>query len=260
VVGRDVEIVRLDLRVANVFAVRGERTILVDTGMAGMGKRILGGLGKLGVKAAEIGLIVITHIHPDHAGSAAELQETLGVKVAVPRLEAAWLRRGRTEGKPMPARPFGHLLKMMVKPGFPACEPDILLDEGQRLDQHGVEGRVLYTPGHSPGSLSFLFANGECIAGDLIAGGFVRQNRPDYSFFIDDREETHRSLKRLLDAAPQRLHFGHGQSADAASVRRRFAGALARVPRIEDEAPPRTGENRTSGNRRRGRGKTRARR
>lgn len=229
--GRDVEIIRLDLRVANVFAVRGERTILVDTAMSGMEDKVLDGLARLGVRAADIGLILITHVHPDHAGSAAELQKRLGVPVAAPKLEAAWLRRGRTEGQPMPARPFGNLLKMMVKPDFPACEPDILLDEGKRLDEFGVAGRVLYTPGHSPGSLSFLFDNGECIAGDLIAGGFVRQNKPDYSFFIDDREETHRSLARLLAQSPKRLSFGHGQSADAASVRRRFAGALAQVAR-----------------------------
>jgi glyoxylase-like metal-dependent hydrolase (beta-lactamase superfamily II) len=228
---RDAEIVRLDLRVANVYAVRGEHTILFDTAMAGMEDKILDGFAKQGVRADEIGLIAITHVHPDHAGSAAALKQRLGVPVAAPKLEAAWLRRGRTEGQPMPARPVGHLLKMMVKPEFPACEPDILLDEGKRLDEYGAAGRVLYTPGHSPGSLSFLFDNGECIAGDLIAGGFVRQNKPDYSFFIDDREETHRSLARLLGQSPQRLHFGHGQPADATSVRRRFAGALAEVAR-----------------------------
>lgn len=228
---RDVEIVRLDLRVANVYAVRGERTILFDTGVVGMGDKILDGFARLGVQAADIALIVLTHVHPDHVGSAAELKSRLGVPVAAPKLEEAWLRRGRTEGQPMPARPVGHLLKLMVKPAFPACEPDILLDEGRRLDDYGVEGRVLYTPGHSPGSLSFLFANGECIAGDLIAGGFVRENKPDYSFFIDDREETHRSLARLLGESPKRLHFGHGKPADAASVRRRFAAPLAEVAR-----------------------------
>jgi hydroxyacylglutathione hydrolase len=229
--GREVEIIQLDLRVANVFALRGEKTILVDTAMSGMGDKILAGLAKKGVKEDEIGLILITHVHPDHVGSAAELKKRLGVPVAAPKLEAAWLRRGKTEGQPMPARPFGNLLKLMVKPEFPACEPDILLDEGKRLDEYGVEGRVLYTPGHSPGSLTFLLADGQCIAGDLIAGGFVRQNKPDYSFFIDDREETHRSLARVLGESPTRLYFGHGQPADAASVRRRFAGALAQVAR-----------------------------
>lgn len=229
--GRDVEIIRVDLRAANIFAVRGEKTILIDTGIGGMEDKILDGLAKQGVESSEIAAILITHVHPDHAGSAAALKARLGVPVAAPRLEAAWLRRGRTEGRPMPARPFGHLLMRMVKPDFPACEPDILLDEGQGLDRYGVDGRVLYTPGHSPGSLSFLFANGECIAGDLLAGGFVRQNKPDYSFFIDDREETHRSIARLLRESVQRFHFGHGLPADATSVRRRFAGPLAQLGR-----------------------------
>jgi glyoxylase-like metal-dependent hydrolase (beta-lactamase superfamily II) len=228
-----VEVIRVDLRAANVFAVRGERTILFDTGMPGMEDQILNGLAKQGVQAADIGLIVITHVHPDHVGSVAALKERLGVPVAAPKLEADWLRQGRTEGQPIPARPFGHLIKLMVKPEFAACDPDILLDEGQRMDEYGAEGRVLHTPCHSPGSLSFLFANGECIAGDLVAGGFVRPNKPDYSFFIDDRDETHRSLARLLAESPHRLHFGHGNSADATSVRRRFAAPLSQLARTQ---------------------------
>lgn len=223
-------IVMLPFRSVNVYAVRGERTVLVDTGMVGMGDAILDGLARRGVRAEEIALIVLTHSHPDHAGSAAELKERLGVPVAIHHEEARWLRAGRPDGEPIAVRPFGHLLKPLAKPEFPACTPDILLEEGDFAD-HGLDARLLHTPGHSPGSLSLLFPGGDCIAGDLLAGGFVRENRPDYPFFLDDRATLHASIARLLAAGPRRLHFGHGLPADATSVRRRFAGPLARLAR-----------------------------
>ncbi len=228
---RDQTIIPLIFQSVNVYAVCGEKTILVDAGMPGMADAILGGLAKSGVQEKEISLILITHGHPDHIGSAAELQRRLGVPVAIHREEADWLRAGRTEGEPIPARPFGHLLKRMVKPDFPACEPDILLEEGQRLDEYGLEARLLRTPGHSPASLSFLFPNGDCIAGDVMAGGFVRENRPDYPFFLDDRAILHESIARLVAETTGRFYFGHGQPADATSVRRRFARPLAQLAR-----------------------------
>ena len=228
---REQTIVPLLFRSVNVYAVRGKRTVLVDTGTPGMADAILAGLAKLGVREEEIGLILLTHGHPDHAGSAAELKQRLGVPLAIHRDEAHWLRAGRSEGTPIPVRPLGYLLKPLVKPEFPACEPDILLEEGQRLDDYGLDARLLHTPGHSPGSLSFLFPNGDCIAGDVMAGGFVRENRPDYPFFLDDRAILHQSIARLVAEVPGRLYFGHGQPADAASVRRRFAGPLAQLVR-----------------------------
>ena len=228
---REQTIIPLMFRGVNVYAVRGEKTILVDAGTPGMADAILAGLAKLGVREEEIGLILITHGHPDHVGSAAELKKRLGVPLAIHRDEAGWLRGGRTEGTPIPVRPFGYLLKPLVKPELPACEPDILLEEGQRLDDYGLDARLLHTPGHSIGSLSFLFPNGDCIAGDVMAGGFVRENRPDYPFFLDDRAVLHESIARLVAETTGRFYFGHGQPADTASVRRRFAGPLAQLAR-----------------------------
>ena len=50
------------------------------------------------------------------------------------------------------------------------------------------------------------------------AGGFVRPNKPDYSFFIEDREETHRSIARLLAKAAGET--GVGAAADKAQAAR----------------------------------------
>lgn len=229
--GHDPVVIPIPFRSVNVFAVRGDQTILVDTGMVGMGDAILDGLARQGVRAEEIALILITHCHPDHAGSAADLQERLGVPVAIHHEEARWLRAGRPDGEPIPVRPFGFLLKPLVKPEFPACQPDVLLDAGQTLDDYGIDVRILHTPGHSPGSVSLHFGNGECIAGDVMAGGFVRENKPDYPFFLDDRATLHRSIADLLAAGPERVYFGHGLPADATSIRRRFAAPLAQLAR-----------------------------
>lgn len=232
--GRDQAIITLPFNSANVYAIRSARTVIVDTGLKGMGDAILAGLDKRGVRRDEIALILLTHAHPDHAGSAADLKERLGVPLAVHRAEAGWLRAGRPEGEPIPLRPFGRLLKAVVNPEFPACAPDLLLDEGDALDDYGLDVRLLHTPGHSPGSLSIVLPDGECLAGDLLAGGFVREDRPDYPFFVDDRATLDASIARLLTDTPRRLHFGHGRPASAASARRRFAALLARTGRSDE--------------------------
>ena len=90
------EIIPLGNRGVNVFALRGARTVLIDAGMPGMADAILTNLDKAGIRREDVSLILITHGHPDHVGSAADLKARLGVPIAIHREEASWLREGRT--------------------------------------------------------------------------------------------------------------------------------------------------------------------
>lgn len=232
----------------NYYVVRGrERSVLVDTGFPGKADAVLERLEKGGVDLGEISLILLTHGHPDHAGNAAELRRRLGVPVAIHALEAGWMRSGVCVIPPA-VRPFGRVIKATTKPEVLPFEPDVLLEEGATLDEYGVDGSVLHTPGHSPGSVSVLLAGGEAIAGDLMAGGFVLENRPGYMFLLEDVARARRSIEKLLSYEPSRLYFGHGRPASGASARRRFAadvdlgghggvrgGSLPSAERIERE-------------------------
>jgi hydroxyacylglutathione hydrolase len=178
-------------------------------------------LRKQGVNQEEIKLILLTHSHPDHAGNAAELRQRLGVPIGIHPLEADWVRSGHTI-IPTPIRPFGHIIKATTRSEVPPFEPDVLVTDGMNLDKYGVRGKILHTPGHSPGSISLLLTGGEAIVGDLMAGGLILKNRPNRMFLLEDIPLTHSSIQKLLSFNPSQLFFGHGQPANGESVRQRL--------------------------------------
>ncbi|MDA2807728.1 MBL fold metallo-hydrolase [Nocardiopsis suaedae] len=216
-------VVAVDLLQSTAYAVRGQRTVLVDAGPAGHEPRLLRGLARAGVDPAEVSLIVLTHCHPDHAGGAAELRRRLDVPVAVHAAEADWARNGTSVFYDA-LRPFGHVLRRTMRPTFPAFTPDIVLDGRTDLAHHGAPVTALHTPGHTPGSLSLLHhGEGDALVGDLLAGSMLRGDRPDAPFFAQSLTEIESSVRTVLAEGPRRLLFGHGHPASARSVRDRLA-------------------------------------
>jgi glyoxylase-like metal-dependent hydrolase (beta-lactamase superfamily II) len=87
-----------------------------------------------------------------------------------------------------------------------------LLSDGQELELAGEVIRVLHTPGHSPGSVTFV-VGGDQIVGDLILPGSVgRTDIPGASW-----EEIETSLRKVMPLwdASTRLYAGHGEPMSA---------------------------------------------
>jgi glyoxylase-like metal-dependent hydrolase (beta-lactamase superfamily II) len=83
------DLLPLRLGFVKVFLIRGTgKHVLVDSGTAGSSTKVIALLERVGVSPRDIGLIVVTHAHPDHTGSLADIAEATGAKVAVHRLEA----------------------------------------------------------------------------------------------------------------------------------------------------------------------------
>jgi glyoxylase-like metal-dependent hydrolase (beta-lactamase superfamily II) len=214
------------LAISNTFIVQHERTILVDAGQPGNARTILGRLERQGIEPREVSLILLTHGHIDHYGSAAELRELTGAPIAVHPADADNLRAGRNP--PLhPACLLGHAMRPVFQNlQVPPLEPDILIDEKFRLEAFGVPGQIIPTPGHSAGSISVLLEGGECLAGDLMMGGmlggYVCVRRPGLPYFLDDREQNIASIRRLLEHPLKLVHVGHGGPLEPAAIRRRF--------------------------------------
>ncbi|MBE3134759.1 MAG: MBL fold metallo-hydrolase, partial [Acidobacteria bacterium] len=63
-----VTVIPVSLGFVKAFLVRGRKTIVIDTGTRGSGRKILAALERLGVKPRSVSLILLTHGHADHIG------------------------------------------------------------------------------------------------------------------------------------------------------------------------------------------------
>jgi glyoxylase-like metal-dependent hydrolase (beta-lactamase superfamily II) len=93
----------------------------------------------------EIEAILLTHCHFDHIGAVAPVARATGAAVYCPEIE----------------RPLLADIMNWVPPGFGPFEsydPDHTLTGGERLSLAGLDVEVLFTPGHSPGHLTYAIA------------------------------------------------------------------------------------------------------
>ncbi len=141
-----------DLVNSYVFRDDDGQVTLVDTGLKSAPPRILAALQEIGSSPTEVTRILLTHGHSDHAGGAARMREETKAPLAVHTDDAATVREGSA---PLLDRSLlmGRLLKRGGK--SPAVPVDEELHDGQIIDVGGGL-RVLHTPGHSPGHVSFL--------------------------------------------------------------------------------------------------------
>lgn len=223
-------IIPIPTLIANAYLLRGRRSVLIDTGNPGSEHSILRQLARHGVRPAEVALILLTHGHIDHVGSAAALHALTGAPIAIHARDAAVLRSGQNP-RLRPSGPSGHLLRRMpfINRHATPIEPDLLLDGPLDLATYGVDATVIATPGHTPGSLSVLLGD-DAIIGDLLMGGYAAgkllPHVPNDHYFIDDRAQARASLSRVLGHASGRLWVGHGGPLTARAVRARFAAEL----------------------------------
>lgn len=223
------EIIRIKLPLSNAYLVKDKKSILVDAGAPNQADKILAAVHKAGVNPKDISLILHTHGHFDHAGSTAELKRRLGIPVAVHINDAFMLRDGRN-GEIKPRNFEARLIMAFVPKSFETSQPDILIEEEMVLTDFGVDAKVIFTPGHTKGSISILCGNHEAIVGDLMMGGWAAGalfgSRPHYHYYIDDIGQLHASLKKILSYKPSKLYVGHGGPLKSEDVTGRFSPVL----------------------------------
>jgi glyoxylase-like metal-dependent hydrolase (beta-lactamase superfamily II) len=232
----------LPLHMVNAHLIRTDNgCILVDAGIPGSEKKIGRVLARHGLRFDDIKLIVITHAHTDHAGSAAKLRELSGAPILAHHADADFYSRK----VPMTYCATGWVGKLFFRTPVPhepyqAFVPDRMMRDGDvvSLAEFGVDGVVQHSGGHTPGSIAIELASADALVGDLVAsgiliGGMLRMGRAIRPPFEDDPHTVARELERLVKGGTQRFHMGHGGPLEAAEVMRhaqRLTGLAAGVP------------------------------
>ncbi|MCX6008594.1 MAG: MBL fold metallo-hydrolase [Chloroflexi bacterium] len=219
-------VIQIPLGRANAFVIRGKHPVIVDTGYTGSAPAILDKLTENGIDPKSVSLILITHGHADHFGSAADLKQLTGAPVAVHKLDAEALRNG-FDPPLNPTGAIGRLLMPLLTQRGPAkappVKPDILIEGEMDLKKFGVDGKIIHTPGHTAGSVSVILPNGEFLVGDLIMKGILRWWQPDYPLFADNLAQLNESIQLILRRKPTKIFCGHGGPFNPKAVLRRFS-------------------------------------
>jgi glyoxylase-like metal-dependent hydrolase (beta-lactamase superfamily II) len=219
----------LPLGIVNAHLIKSESgCVLVDAGIPGSERKIERALSQHGLSFQDIKLIVVTHAHTDHAGSAARLRQLSGAPILAHQDDADFYGRRR----PMTYCPTGWVGRLFFRTPIPhepyeGFEADIMMKNGDelKLGEFGVDGIVRHTAGHTPGSIAIELASQDMLVGDLVASGILiggiaftgRAIRPP---FEDDSQAVARQLTRMLNGGARRFHMGHGGPLEAAEVAR----------------------------------------
>jgi hydroxyacylglutathione hydrolase len=123
-------------------------------------KKLLAALESLQIEAVEA--ILITHTHFDHVGAVAPVAEATGAPVYCPGLEKDVL---------------ANIMDYVPWPGFgpfQSYDADFTVEGGEELELAGLKLDVIFTPGHSPGHVTYAIAEEEALfSGDVLFQGSV---------------------------------------------------------------------------------------
>jgi hydroxyacylglutathione hydrolase len=168
-----------------------DRALIVDPGDEA--DRLLAAIDELGVTLEGI---LLTHTHFDHVGAVAPVAEATGAEVWVPEME-----------KPV----LADIMSFVPWPGFGPYESydaEHTLKGGEKLELADFEIDVIFTPGHSPGHVTFSVPDEEAVfSGDVLFQGSVgRTDLPggDWPTLLE-------SIRSLVDMLPEdtTVHPGH---------------------------------------------------
>lgn len=191
----------------NCYLLSGDRgAVLVDTGRAGYGEKVLSACLGAGVR-----LILLTHGHPDHIQNTAFLSDRLGAPAALHPGDLDLLKDNLSQ--PLSAgTAFGKFLLALSRHSFrtqmsPAFLPQIALEDGQDLNPWGVDARVVALPGHTVGSV------GVDVEGRALLVGDAMMNLAGLSpaLLYTSREQLLNSVDKIHALGPRTLYFGHGR-------------------------------------------------
>jgi glyoxylase-like metal-dependent hydrolase (beta-lactamase superfamily II) len=194
--------------------------VLVDTGIPGRADKVARAIEAARRPIGEVHTILLTHWHPDHVGSVAELRRRSGARVVAHAIDARLI----AGAKARPSKRYMRLVAAIMPPPEPVPVDEALTADGPISVP---DFRAIHTPGHTRGHTSFLLdrGGGVLFAGDAASGRRNGGIRRSPRIVTDDRVAELASIARLGNLSFESAVFGHGRaiSREAAQRFREFA-------------------------------------
>jgi hydroxyacylglutathione hydrolase len=138
-------------RFVNVIIIFSDKITIIDTGVKGSEKLIFDYIKKQNRSYLEIESIILSHSHPDHIGSAADIKSLTDCKIYADELEKEWIENIEIQNRERPVPGFFNLVDRSV-------HVDEFVSDNQEISiQQGLTIKIIKSPGHSRGSLNILF-------------------------------------------------------------------------------------------------------
>lgn len=181
--------------VSAVLVDGGSELLLLDAGLPQSAAPILANIRELGFDPANISTVVLSHAHFDHAGGINAIQRYSGARVLTSEAGAASLRRGDL----LPDDP--QYDQPQESRAFPAVENVVVVEDGSQHVVGHATIRGVYTPGHTPGGMSWTWTACEddrCL--DIVYADSIGPVSVDgYRFSDGLGDELARSARRVAE-------------------------------------------------------------
>jgi glyoxylase-like metal-dependent hydrolase (beta-lactamase superfamily II) len=195
------------------FLVRGDRPALVETGPSKVAATVEAGVRAAGVEPADLGWLVVSHIHLDHAGGLGDLVKAFPNATVVVHPAGARHLVDPERLMSSSARAYGPLLETVYGPLSPVPADRVrAADDGEVLDLGGRTLEIVHSPGHARHHLAVFDPDaGALYAGDAVGvllpdNPVLRPAMPPPDF---DVELAIGSLRRFAERRPEMLVLTH---------------------------------------------------
>ena len=174
-------------RFVNIILIFSDKITLIDTGVKGSERSIFDYIKKQNRSYSEIESIILSHSHPDHIGSAADIKSLTNCKVYADELEKEWIENIEIQNRERPVPGFYNLVDKSV------AIDKFVLNNQEISTQHGLTLKIIKSPGHSRGSLNVLFKEDRILfTADSIP---LKNDIPNYDNYWNLMESLERIKK-----------------------------------------------------------------